>query len=219
MSRNLTSQAQARVFWPRVNGDITETKEGCMECWHIAPSQACMPQAEPTAPFQVMAADYFDIRGTHHLVVVDRLVHGPTLLRYLQKPVISSEHWWPISSHLGSVSRSTLMVGQNLWLRRHRRFSATGVLNTGCYWHCIFVSVIIFYENIVLRIVCLLYGFVHKFIVTVLISTWAIVELTTGHKGMLVLPLLRKRRFRDWSRSSHFLWRHVWMRTLRPATS
>ena len=156
MTCNLTSQAQARMIWPGVNGDITKTREGCMECWHIPPSQACMPLAEPSAPFQAMAADYFDIRGTHYLVVVDRLVHGPTLLRNLQKPVISSEHWWPISSHLGSVLRSALMVGQNLWLRRHRRFSAAGVLNTGCYWHCIFVSVIIFYENIVLRIVCLL---------------------------------------------------------------
>ena len=72
--------------------------------------------------------------------------------------------------------------------------------------------------NIVLRIVWLLYGFVRNFIVTVPISTWVIVELTNGHEGMLVLPLLRKRRFRDWSRSSHFRWRHVRMRTLRPAT-
>ena len=64
----------------------------------------------------------------------------------------------------------------------------------------------------------LLYGFVRKFIVMVLIPTWVIVELTTGHEGMSVVPLLRKRRFRNWWWSSHCRWRHVRMRTLRPAT-
>ena len=44
--------------------------------------------------------------------------------------------------------------------------------------------------KIVLRILCFIYGFVRKFIVTALISAWVIVELTTGHEGMLVLPLL-----------------------------
>ena len=70
------SRAANTVFWPGYTTELDETRRSCRTCDTNAPSQPKLPPVEPNlpkVPFQMIAADYFDLRGHHYLVVVDRL--------------------------------------------------------------------------------------------------------------------------------------------------
>ena len=82
----MTSRAQSSVFWPGLTADIERTREACGECWRMSPSQALLPPAPPcvpVAPFQAIAADFFEHRGMGYLVIVDRFSGWPHIVASL----------------------------------------------------------------------------------------------------------------------------------------
>ena len=70
------SRAQMIVYWPRLAADLQEARNACRTCHINAPSYAKLPPTAPeipTTPFQMIFADYFQLRGKHFLVIGDRL--------------------------------------------------------------------------------------------------------------------------------------------------
>ena len=68
----MTSRAQALVFWPGITSDIARTQNNCGKCDTIAPSQPttnAVPPEIPSYPFEMVCRDYFDLEGTHYLVI------------------------------------------------------------------------------------------------------------------------------------------------------
>ena len=64
------------VYWPGLKEDIEDTRARCGHCNEIAPSNPQVPTPNsdpPSTPFEAIAADYFDFKGVHYLVTVDRL--------------------------------------------------------------------------------------------------------------------------------------------------
>ena len=83
-----TSQMLARaktiVFWPGISADVQKIRDECEACGRMAPSQRpTHPVAPiiPTAPFEAVATDYFDLAGNHYLIVVDRLTNWADVRR------------------------------------------------------------------------------------------------------------------------------------------
>ena len=74
----MTARASSVVFWPGISTDIQRTRDECETCDRIAPSQRAthpvMPVV-PTTPFEAVATDFFDLAGSHYLIVVDRLTN------------------------------------------------------------------------------------------------------------------------------------------------
>ena len=73
---SMYSRAQTIVYWPGLVGDLENAREACRLCHQNAPSHARLPPtapAIPTTPFQMIFADYFQLRGNHYLVIGDRL--------------------------------------------------------------------------------------------------------------------------------------------------
>ena len=78
----MTARAKSSVFWPGITNDIAQTRLRCSECNRNAPSQANAPPKElsyPTFPFQQVCADFFQYKGQHYLVTVDRYSNWPTV--------------------------------------------------------------------------------------------------------------------------------------------
>ena len=74
----MTARAAAAVFWPGISADIQRLRDDCQTCGKIAPSQRDthpIPPVIPTAPFEAVCSDYFDLAGHHYLIVVDRLTN------------------------------------------------------------------------------------------------------------------------------------------------
>ena len=68
----MTGRAQALVFWPGITSDIARTRNNCGKCDTIAPSQPttnAVPPEIPSYPFEMVCSDYFDLEGTHYLVI------------------------------------------------------------------------------------------------------------------------------------------------------
>ena len=73
---SMLSRATASLYWPRMTNDIHTARSSCRACNRNAPSQARLPPTAPelpTTPFEKIAADFFDLRGKHFLVIADRL--------------------------------------------------------------------------------------------------------------------------------------------------
>ena len=71
----MNERALQAVFWPGITTDIETIRQGCDRCDTNAPSQAALPPlplASPDYPFQMLVADYCDIKGKSWLVVADR---------------------------------------------------------------------------------------------------------------------------------------------------
>ena len=109
---SMEQRDRAIVYWPGISKDIRETREGCADCNRNAPSQAAtppLPSTPPLSPFEAVFANFFDYRGCHYLVVVDRLsgwvevlssTAGPSspspfLLRYVRRPGGDLKRRWP----------------------------------------------------------------------------------------------------------------------------
>ena len=76
----MTSRAEASVFWPGITNDIKQSRFQCGECDRIAPSNPAappVPPIDPVYPFQCICADFFQHKGVHYLVVVDRYSNWP----------------------------------------------------------------------------------------------------------------------------------------------
>ena len=73
---SMYSRAQTIVYWPRLAADLEKARNACRSCHRNAPSQAKLrPTAPeiPTTPFQMIFADYFQLKAKHYLMVGDRL--------------------------------------------------------------------------------------------------------------------------------------------------
>ena len=71
----MNERALQAVFWPGITADIERTRQECVRCDINAPSQAPLPPLplpSPDYPFQMLVADYCDIKGKSWLVVADR---------------------------------------------------------------------------------------------------------------------------------------------------
>ena len=71
----MTRRAERCVYWPGITEDIKLVRARCGSCDTVAPSQPAAPPTplpEPEYPFQLIAADYFQLEGHEYLVVVDR---------------------------------------------------------------------------------------------------------------------------------------------------
>ena len=89
---SMYSRAQTIVYWPRLAADLEEARNACRSCHRNAPSQAKLPPTAPeipTTPFQMIFADYFQLKAKHYLVVGDRLL-GWTEVIQVRKDSASS---------------------------------------------------------------------------------------------------------------------------------
>ena len=63
----MNNRAANCVFWPGISSDIEEARARCNPCDIIAPSNPKLPLAEPyipTSPFEAIASDFFQFKGT-----------------------------------------------------------------------------------------------------------------------------------------------------------
>ncbi len=73
---SMHSRAQTIVYWPGLAADLEEARDACRSCHRNAPSHAKLPPTAPeipTTPFQMIFADYFQLKAKHYLVAGDRL--------------------------------------------------------------------------------------------------------------------------------------------------
>ena len=71
----MLDRAKHSVYWPGIVDDLEQTRKRCTICDRNAPSQAQMPPLpleSPEFPFQMIALDYFEIKGKSWLAVADR---------------------------------------------------------------------------------------------------------------------------------------------------
>ena len=76
----MLSRASQIIWWPGLSKDISMTREKCHRCNVEAPSLPRDPphkKSDPDYPFQFLSADYFEIKGNHYLVTVDRYSNWP----------------------------------------------------------------------------------------------------------------------------------------------
>ena len=72
---SMVSRATEAAFWPKMQQDITQTRQDCTSCDKNTPSQPAAPPhplPTPAYPFEQIAADYFSYAGKNFLIVVDR---------------------------------------------------------------------------------------------------------------------------------------------------
>ena len=84
----MSARAADCVFWPGITADIQHARSMCTTCDINAPSQSRLPPAEPeipSAPFESVASDYFQLGGKHYLVSVDRLTNWPEVREAMPK--------------------------------------------------------------------------------------------------------------------------------------
>ena len=92
-SVKMQDRAKHAVFWAGITGDIERTRRNCSFCERNAPSQSAMPPlplASPQYPFQMIVADYFDVKGKSWLVIADRF-SGWLSLHYYPREASSSD--------------------------------------------------------------------------------------------------------------------------------
>ena len=68
-------RAQEHVFWPGMSVDLKSYIDQCVQCQVNMPShqkEPLIPTAAPIYPFQMVAADFFEVQNYHYLVYVDR---------------------------------------------------------------------------------------------------------------------------------------------------
>ena len=76
----MQSRADVSVYWPGLNSDIQKTRETCLRCTKIAPSQPKEPliiTPTPEWPFQCICMDLFNINNHVYIVCVDRYSGWP----------------------------------------------------------------------------------------------------------------------------------------------
>ena len=67
-------RARATVYWPGIDADIVEYVKRCKICTqhkatqHIQPM---LPRDVPEAPWQDLAADFFNFKGKEYLLIAD----------------------------------------------------------------------------------------------------------------------------------------------------
>ena len=84
-SAKMLEMAKHSVYWPGIVDDLEQTRKSCTICDRNAPSQAPMPPLpleSPEFPFQMIAMDYFDVKGKSWLAIADRFSGWLSLFYY-----------------------------------------------------------------------------------------------------------------------------------------
>jgi hypothetical protein len=66
--------AREIIYWPQMQKDLTEAVQSCNTCQEGQDAQGKEPMMSypiPRHPWQIVAADCFEIKGTHYLVLAD----------------------------------------------------------------------------------------------------------------------------------------------------
>ena len=72
------------VWWPCLSADVQRRRDECHRCSTHAPSQPRDPPhryPDPNYPFEQLVADFFEIRGRHYIVIVDRYSNWPIVVK------------------------------------------------------------------------------------------------------------------------------------------
>ena len=86
-------RARQSVFWPGITSDVKSTVEACEACQLHKPSlpkETLKSDPMPTRVFEEVAADFFEIKGSHYLVIVDRLSGWPQVYPFSAPPTAKS---------------------------------------------------------------------------------------------------------------------------------
>ena len=81
-------RARATVYWPGMDSDIVEYVKRCKICTqhkatqHIQPM---LPRDIPEAPWQDLAADFFNFKGKEYLLIADTFSKYPFASRMTTK--------------------------------------------------------------------------------------------------------------------------------------
>ena len=81
-------RARATVYWPGIDVDIVEYVKKCKICTqhnatqHIQPM---LPRDVPEAPWQDLAADFFNFKGKEYLLIADTFSKYPFASRMTTK--------------------------------------------------------------------------------------------------------------------------------------
>ena len=89
----MIERAKNSVYWPGMIEDLEQIRKRCTSCDRNAPSQAQMPPLpleSPEYPFQLIAMDYFQIKGKSWLVIADRF-SGWLSLYYFPREASSND--------------------------------------------------------------------------------------------------------------------------------
>ena len=92
-SAKMLERAKHLVYWPGIVDDLEQTRKRCSICDRNAPSQAMMPPLpleSPEFPFQMIAMDYFEVKGKSWLAIADRF-SGWLSLFYFPREASSQE--------------------------------------------------------------------------------------------------------------------------------
>ena len=68
-------RAQEHVYWPNMSAELKTFIDQCVHCQVNMPShtwEPLVPTQAPVYPFQMVAADYFEVKQHSYLVYVDR---------------------------------------------------------------------------------------------------------------------------------------------------
>ena len=71
----MSANARERLFWPRLDADINQTRMQCRDCNVNAPSQPAEPQIvtpDPELPFEQVCTDFCKIGSFCYLIYADR---------------------------------------------------------------------------------------------------------------------------------------------------
>ena len=107
------------VYWPGLYSDLEKMRESCMECTRVAPSQPNLPPyipVSPDYPFQMVVADFCDLKGKSWLVIADRFT-GWISLHYFEKEATTEK-----VIDIFKTSFSTFGVAVNLSTDNDTRF-------------------------------------------------------------------------------------------------
>lgn len=65
-------RARRRVYWPKLQDDITEMIKRCDECQRYSSKKTRTPERQITAtrPMEILGMDLLDFRGQHALVTI-----------------------------------------------------------------------------------------------------------------------------------------------------
>ena len=105
-------RARATIYWPGIDADIVEYFKRCKTCTqhkatqHIQP---LLPRDVPEAPWQDLAADFFNFKGKEYLLIADTFSKYPFASRMTTKTAETESYE---SLHNSSHSMATLRVLQ-----------------------------------------------------------------------------------------------------------
>ena len=84
----MQQRARARLYWPGIDVDIVEYVKRCKTCTQQKATQhiqLVIPRDVPEAPWQDLAADFFNFKGKEYLLIADTFSKYPFTFRMTTK--------------------------------------------------------------------------------------------------------------------------------------